>query len=119
MTKNAAINKYKYSGYGIRFDRDGSFSFPGGRFGCNAITFGVDMSLSVHFDNKEKYILILGKGPIQRLGEHLLTAEKMHLFNFTEHSKKCCLRLDYNGANSYLFVNDKEIHKFKAKILKL
>ena len=21
----------------------------------------------------------------------------------------------YNGANSYLFVNDKEIHKFKAK----
>ena len=25
------------------------------------------------------------------------------------------MRLHYNGANSYLFVNDTEIHKFKAK----
>ena len=25
------------------------------------------------------------------------------------------LSLHYNGANSYLFVNGKEIHKFKAK----
>ena len=29
--------------------------------------------------------------------------------------KKFCLRLHYNGANSYLSVNGKEIHKFKAK----
>ena len=29
--------------------------------------------------------------------------------------KKFCLCLHYNGANSYLFVNDKEIHKFKTK----
>ena len=34
---------------------------------------------------------------------------------FTEHSKKFCLSLHYNGANSYLLVNGKEIHKFKAK----
>ena len=27
LTKNANINKYKYSGYGIGFDRRGSFSF--------------------------------------------------------------------------------------------
>ena len=25
LTKNAEIDKYKYSGYGIRFDRHGSF----------------------------------------------------------------------------------------------
>ena len=30
-------------------------------------------------------------------------------------NKKFCLSLHYNGANSYLFVNGKEIHKFKAK----
>ena len=30
-------------------------------------------------------------------------------------NKKFCLRLHYNGANSYLFVNGTEIHKFKAK----
>ena len=29
--------------------------------------------------------------------------------------KKICLSLHYNGANSYLFVNGTEIHKFKAK----
>ena len=27
LTKNAHINKYKYSGYGIGFDRHGSFHF--------------------------------------------------------------------------------------------
>ena len=39
----------------------------------------------------------------------------MYLINFTEHNKKFCLSLHYNGANSYLFVNGKEFHKFKAK----
>ena len=34
------------------------------------------MSSSVHVDNKEKDILILGKDPTQGLGEHSLTAEK-------------------------------------------
>ena len=39
----------------------------------------------------------------------------MYLINFTVTGKKFCLSLHYNGANSYLFVNGKEIHKFKAK----
>ena len=39
----------------------------------------------------------------------------MYSVNFTDHRKKCCLRLHYNGANSYLFVNSTEIIKFKAK----
>ena len=30
-------------------------------------------------------------------------------------TKKICLSLHYNGANSYLFVNDTEIYEFKAK----
>ena len=29
LTKNADIDKYKYSGYGIGFDRHERFSFPG------------------------------------------------------------------------------------------
>ena len=37
----------------------------------------------------------------------------MNSINFTE--KKNCFSLDYNRANSYLFVNGTEIHKFKAK----
>ena len=57
-----------YSGYGTGFHRKGSFSFQGIGFGQNVIIFGVDTSFSVHIDNKGKDILILGKGPTQRLG---------------------------------------------------
>ena len=39
----------------------------------------------------------------------------MYSINFTENNKKFCLSLHCNGANSYLFVNGTEIHKFKAK----
>ena len=77
LTKNSGIDKYGYSGYGIGFDRRGSFSFPGGGFGQNVIIFGVDMSSSAHIDNKKNGILILGKVPTQGL-EHTLTAEKMY-----------------------------------------
>ena len=114
LTKNADIAKYGYSGYGIGFDRKPSFSFPGGRFGQNVMIFGVDISPSAHVDNKKKDILILGKGPTQGL-EHTLTAEKMYSINFTVTRKKFCLSLNYNGADSYLFVNRTEIDKFKAK----
>ena len=73
------------------------------------------MSSSKHIDNKGKDILILGIGLTQGLGEHSLTAEKMYSINFTNINEKFCLSLHYNGANSYLFVNGKEIVKFKAK----
>ena len=82
LTKNADIDKYGYSGYGIGFDRKSSFSFPNGKFGQNVIIFGVDKSSSVHVDNKKKDILILGKGPTQGL-EHTLTAEKIYSIDFT------------------------------------
>ena len=68
LTKNADIDKYRYSGYGIGFDRRRSFSFPGGGFGQNVIIFGADMSSSILIDNKGKDILILGLGPTQGLG---------------------------------------------------
>ena len=114
LTKNADIEKYGYSGYGIGFDRRSSFSFPGNGFGQNVLIFGVDMSSSSHIDNKKKNILVLGKGPTQGL-EHTLTAEKMYSINFTGTNKNICLSLHYNGANSYLFDNGTEIYKFKAK----
>ena len=57
----------------------------------------------------------IGKGPTQGLGEHSLTAEKMHSVNFTDNGDKYCLSLHYNGVNSYSFVNGKEIIKFEAK----
>ena len=114
LTKNADIYQYKYSGYGIGFDRKGQFSFSNG-FGRNCIIFEADISSSAHVDNKKKYILILGQGPTQGLDGTTLTAEKLYSINFTENNKKFCLSLHYNSDNSYLLVNGKEIHKFKAK----
>ena len=60
MTKNNDIDKYKYTGYGIGFERKGTFSVGSG-FGRNCIIFGVDMSSSLHVDNNKKDILILGE----------------------------------------------------------
>ena len=71
------------------------------------------MSTSTHIYNKKQDILVLGRGPIQGL-ESTLTAEKMYSINFTVTKKKFCLSLHYNRANSYLFVNDTEIIKFKV-----
>ena len=83
MTKNNDIHQYKYSGYDIGFDRKGTFSVGNG-FGGNCIIFGVDMSSSVHVDNKKKDILILHKGPTQGLDGTILTAQKLYSLNFTE-----------------------------------
>ena len=55
LTKNADVDRYKYSGYGTGFERRGSYSHPFGGNGKNVIIFGVDMSSSRKIDNK-KYI---------------------------------------------------------------
>ena len=122
LTTDADIDRYKYFGYGIGFDRHGYFSHPRGETGRNAVIFGVDMSSSRKIDSKKKYILIVGflildiliLNSLQGL-EHTLSAEKNYSINFTENNNKLCLSLHYNGANSYLFVNGTEIIKFKAK----
>ena len=64
LAKNPDIDNYKYSGYGIGFDRRGQFSFGDG-FGQNVIIFGADMSSSVHTNNITRNILVLGKDFIQ------------------------------------------------------
>ena len=52
LTKNADIDKYGYSGYGIGLDRKSSFSFPDSGSGQNVLIFGAGMSSSVYVDNK-------------------------------------------------------------------
>ena len=90
---NADPNKYSYSEYGIGFDSRSLFSIPNFDWGKNAIIFGVGMSSSVYADNKNKDVLILGKGRTQGLDNTTLTAE-------TEYSqrsqRKFCLRFHYN-----------------------
>ena len=81
LNKNADIERYKYSAYGIGFDRRSSFSFNDGGFGQNVLLFGADMSTSIHIDNKKKEILVLGRAPTQGL-DSTLTAEKIYLISF-------------------------------------
>ena len=73
------------------------------------------MSSSVHINNKNKDILILGEGPIQGLDDTTLTAEAKYPFSFTQPRKRFELSLHYNGSNSFLFVNATKIYQFKAK----
>ena len=114
LPKNADPDKYKYSCYGIGFDSCSEFLLPNGSMGKNFIIFGADMSSSVHIDNKEKDILILGEGPTQGLDDTTLTAEAKYHVNFTQSNRKFVLRLYYNGSNSFLFVNATKIYQFKA-----
>ena len=85
--------------------------------GRNVMIFGVDMSSSVHVDNKNKDILILGEGLTQGLDDTTLTAEAKYPISFTQPNKRFVLSVYYNGSNSFLFFNAGKIYKFKAKKL--
>ena len=94
LTKNADIDKYKYSGYDIGFDRHGKFNF-GNRLGKNCIIFGADLrSSSSHANNQKNSILVLGKDFVQGINGTTIYAEKLHKTNFTEKNKKNCLSLE-------------------------
>ena len=73
------------------------------------------MGSSAHANNKTRSILVLGKYIIQGIDNTTIYAEKMYSNNFTVANKKFCLSLHYNGYNSYLFVNGKDIINFKSK----
>ena len=74
--------------------------------GKNVIIFGVD--------NKEKYILILGKDLIQGLDDTTLTAEAQYSINFSRSNRKFCLSFHYNGRNNFLFANTTKICQFQT-----
>ena len=105
LTKNADQDKYKYIGFSLGFHFRSEFSDIDESFGKNVIIFGADMSSSVHIDNKNKDILILGEGPTQGLDDTTLTAEAKYPINFTQSGKRFVVGLHYNRSNSFLFVN--------------
>ena len=49
------------------FRKKRGFFSLGNEIGRNVIIFGVDMSSSLHIDNKKKDVLILDKGPTRGL----------------------------------------------------
>ena len=113
IVKNSDKEKYIYSGCGITFDSEGSWSIDNDT-ARNVIIFGVNSSSSQHTDNRKNNFLILGLGPTYGINGKFGTTEKKFSINFTKSNIKFYLSLNYNGDNSYLFVNGKEITKFKA-----
>ena len=73
LTKNAYLDKYKYSGYDIGFDSRSEFLFTEASKRKNVILCGAYMSSSVHIDNNNKDILILRERPTQGLDDTTLT----------------------------------------------
>ena len=59
LAKNADMDKYVYSGYGMEFDSRSEFSLLDGTIGKNVIIFGVHMSSSVHVDNIGNVIIVI------------------------------------------------------------
>ena len=74
----------------------------------------MDASCSIHASNRINNILVLGKS-LTQINNTTIYAEKIYSINFRATKKRFSLSLHYNGDNSYLFVNGKEIIKFKAK----
>ena len=113
IVKNSDKEIYVYSGYGITFNSTDWWSF-GNDTARNVIIFGVDNSSSLHVGNRTNNVLILGLGPTFGIYGSFGLPEKKFSINFTKANTKFCLSLHYNADNSYLFVNAKEIIKFKA-----
>ena len=105
LTKNADPDKYKNSGYSIGFDSRLEFLFTDGSMERNVIILGDDTNSSVHVDDKNKCILILGEGPTQGLDDTTLTAEPKYPINFKKPNKRSVLSLHNNGINNFLFIN--------------
>ena len=117
-TTNSDTDKWKYSGYGIGFDLNDSFTHPDDRKDAkNVIIFGADLSNSRHATNKAQSVLVLGHGLIQKINDTTIYAKRMYSPNFTVDNKIFCLRLHYNGDNIIYLLMVKKLLNLKLKIL--
>ena len=107
--------KWQYSGYGLAFDRTGQVTLNDGSLARNVIIFGANLSTSRHSTSKTQNISVLGHAFIQKINNTAIYGERSYSPNFSIENKVFCLSLHYIGDNSYLFVNGKEVVKFKAK----
>ena len=115
-------NKVTYSHgkiVNIYIDSRGSFTHPDSNYGVNVIIFGCDLSNSGHASNRANTIIILGRSLVQELNGKTLYAEKMYSPNFTVTNQTFTSSLQYNGDDSYLLVNGKEVTKIKAKDIEI
>ena len=80
----------------------------------NVIIFGVDNGSSSHDENRKNNFLVLGEDPTFGINGNFDSPEKTFSINFSKANTKFCFSLHYTADNSCLFVNGKEIFKFRA-----
>ena len=85
-----------YSGWGIGFDRNGTFGHPEG-------------------GTATKDFFVLGRDLLQLIQNTRIYAEKTYSPNFSAENELFVLSLHCNGDNSFLFVNGQNVTQFKAK----
>ena len=89
ITKNATgTSKHKYEGYGISFDKGGTFSIGNINNGKNVLIVGVHENLVTHSNNKANNIYIIVDGFVQGINDTTLYAEKIYSQNFTAVNKR-------------------------------
>ena len=118
LTKNTDPDKYSYSRYDIWFDSRSLFSNPTLHWDKNAVSFRANNCYSVHTDNKNKDILVLGECPTQGLHDTTITSEAKYSNSFSRLGKSC-VSLHYAGDKSFLFVTATKIYQFKAKVFEM
>ena len=59
----------------------------------------------MHTDNTKNDILFLGEGPTDELDDTTIIEEAKYSVNITKLTKKLCLCLQYNAANSLSYAN--------------
>ena len=72
------------------------------------------MGFSKHANNKANNIYVMGKDYIQKINDTTIYTEKCFIEALGTQVINS-ISLDYNGDDSYLFVNGREELKFKTK----
>ena len=106
-------NKKKWSGYGVALGKQHYLHKYSGKNANNLIILGADLSDSNDEETKKNNILILGKGSVQV--NNTTIQAKSELKTNSKLPQKFILSVHYNSDDSYLFVNNIQQYKFKAK----
>ena len=106
-------NNKKWSGYGVAFGKQHYLHKDSGKNANDLIILSADLSDSNDEETKKNNILILGKGSVQ-INSMTIQAESELRTNCTL-SKTFIWSVHYNGDDSYLFVNNIQQYRFKAK----
>ena len=106
-------NKRKWSDYGVAFGKQHYLHKDSGKNANNLIILGANLSDSNDEETKENNILILDKGSVQINNTTIQGKSELKVNCIL--AQKFILSVHCNGDDSYLFVNNIQQYKFKAK----